>query len=378
MPRRSDSVSTRPAGADARPLTVPQLRILRELAGGAALTAAKLEDRAGGASDLRALASRGYVVEEELDLDGITERSWSITPLGKVAVAGSAVPARARDAGIEVPAIGCIAPWFGGCRKIAEAIGGLFRGVAWVGVPFAGGLSEIPWMLAAGVNAIALNDAHRHLINLARCMADPYAGARLYRRLRRQPFAAVTLRDAQAFCAMREPDVGAFIDIDEEAAFHYFIAAWMSRSAEAGKRREFEAGLAIRYGAGGGNSVLRYANATGFGIRAWRAILSRCSFSADDCFEFLARCNDRADGGIYADPPWPVVGAAYKHGFSDEQHEQLAEALLRFKASRVVVRTGGGPLIERLYTRAQWRWLANAGRDQANAVATEWVHLRNV
>lgn len=376
MPGRTGTAG---GAAGGKPLTVPQLRILRELAGGALLTAAKVDARAGGASDLRALAARGLVTRERIELDeGARETVWRIAPLGQAALGGAAVPARAADTEIEVPEIGAVAPWFGGCRRIAEAIGGLFKGVAWVGVPFAGGLSEIPWMLRAGVNAVALNDAHHHLMNMARTMADPVAGPRMARRLRRQPFAAEVLRDAQAFCAAREPDVGAMIDIDEEAAFHYFVSAWMSRSAEAGKKREFGAGLAIRWGAGGGNSVLRFANAAGFGIRAWRAILSRCSFSADDCFDFLARCNDRADGGIYADPPWPGVGAAYKHGFSDEQHAQLADALTRFERARVVARTGGGALIERLYPRARWAWLANAGRDQANAVAAEWVHLRNV
>jgi site-specific DNA-adenine methylase len=326
---------------------------------------------------LAGLASLGLVIDREIDVDGLKVRTWAITELGRTRLANAATVAlpTERSGDDELPDITALAPWFGSARRIAAAVGEALRGCAWVGVPFCGGLSEIGEILAAGANAVGLNDAHRHLVNLARVAADSDQGAQLYRRLRRQPFAAEVLRDAQAYCAENEPD--GFDDKgDFTAAFYYFICAWMSRSAEAGKAREFDAGLAIRYGGGGGNSVLRYWNAVG-GLRAWRWILSRCSFSSDDAFEFLGRCNDRDDAGIYIDPPWPAPGAGYKHKFDEEQHRRLAARLLEFKKARVVVRTGGGALVEALYPRSLWRWGESAGRTQGNRVYTEWLLVRN-
>jgi hypothetical protein len=365
-------------------LSVAQVRILQVLAASMGVSRGKLEARAGGATDLEVLQKAGLVAPVALDIDGAAEKAWCITGAGEArlaAVAPAALPedgAKGRPGRFEQPRIGAVVPWFGSSRRYASAVGEQFKGISWVGVPFCGGLSEIPSILAAGVNAMALNDKHGHLINLMRVMASPEAGPRLYRQLRRAPFCASILKSAQDYCdahPLRRPASPDYPP-DYQAAVSYFISAWMARSAEAGKDGEFKAGLAIRYGAGGGNSAVRFQNAV-FSIRAWRTILGRCSVSCDDAFDFLARCNDREDGGIYSDPPWLVVGDAYKIKFSEPEQVRLAEALVGFKKARVVIRTGGGKLIERLYPRSKWKWLEVAGRDQANSVKVEYLLRRN-
>jgi site-specific DNA-adenine methylase len=359
---------------DAQALSVNQLRILKRLEKGGALRRSKIEDEVGGASALANLAAIGLVAEHVLDLDGIEERAFAITSEGKKRLKGAALPSLTKrdDEDDESPAISAIAPWFGSARRVATSIGEAMRGCKWVGVPFCGGLSEIPAMLSAGVNAIALNDTHAHLINMARVMADVKLGAVMFRRLRRMPFCEATLRNAQSYCSQFEPDD--YPDVD--AAVFYFVCAWMARSSDIGKKKEFNSGLAIRYAAGGGNSVLRYFNAVG-GLKAWQKILSRCSLSCDDAFEFIPRCNDRKDGGIYCDPPWPDVGHAYKQRFSDKDWEHLSNQLEVFNQSRIVVRTCKCELTERLFRKDKWRWLEMLGRTQHNDNKTEYLLTRN-
>lgn len=365
MPRKTPA-------SEPGPLTPVELRALRELARRPAMSRTRLEEVVGS-SNVGRLPELGLIAVEELVMDHGTERAWVISAKGREAIKGAAHVLAPSSNGEAQPDIGALAPWFGAARVTAGAVGEAMRGCKFVGIPFCGSLCEVPLMFQAGVNAIACNDAHRHLINMARCLADGTEGPRVYRRLRRQPFNAEVLCKSQEYCAAYDPEWED--QLDGEAAFHYFITAWMGRSAESGKRREFDAGLAIRYGAGGGNSVLRYFSAVK-GLRQWRSILERCSFSADDAFEFLARCNDRPDGGVYCDPPWPIVGKNYKHAFDDQRQAALAESLMGFKAARVVVRTGGGPLIERLYPKDVWSWRAILGRNQANAAAAEYLLVR--
>src|SRR5687767_7607129 len=62
-----------------------------------------------------------------------------------------------------------LAPWFGSARMIAPLIAKELRGCKWVGVPFAGGMSELAHIKAS---TIVVSDLHRHVINLARVVAE--------------------------------------------------------------------------------------------------------------------------------------------------------------------------------------------------------------
>ena len=98
--------------------------------------------------------------------------------------------------------IKCVAPWFGSNRLLAGVVGQALDGCEWVGVPFAGGMAEL---LQIGARTMAVNDLHRHVVNLARVMADERLGPRLYRVLRRQVFHPDVLAEAQATAAAAEP-----------------------------------------------------------------------------------------------------------------------------------------------------------------------------
>ncbi len=352
------------------------------LSGGAGLRRSKLEARAGSAAGLAELIAAGLVEEEVVDLDGLSERCLSATDeglaaLARAAPAGTKAGKNRSDEGADGNiddglAIKALVPWFGSTRRIAGAVGEALRGRAWIGVPFCGSLAEVPAMLAAGASAIACNDKHALLINLARTAAHPRLGPALWRRLRRQPFCDGLLADAQRTC--REGEVGNKPDLDLAEA--YFVAAWCGRSGNAGTDGELKGKLSRRWSASGGDSALRFARAT-FSLRAWRGMLERCSFSSLDAFDFLEKVKDDRKCAVYADPPWPGAGEAYLYHFSRAEHERLAVQLGGWKSTLAVVRTGGGKLIERLYPKsAGWRWLEVAGRNQGNRGFTEWLLIK--
>lgn len=270
------------------------------------------------------------------------------------------------------PTTTCIAPWFGSARMMAPAIGALLKGLRWIGIPFCGGLPEV---LEMDARTIVCNDVHRHVINLARVMADPQHGPALYRRLRRLPFCDDMLVESQGFCKCfkTRPEIDG---IDTDAAFHYFVACWMGRSGMAGIGDEFTGRISVRWNANGGDSNTRYRSAVK-SLSAWRRILQRCNFTCMDCFDFLERCEDKPGHAIYADPPWIDDGDRYKHQFSLEDHEKLAERLVVFRNSRIVVRLGIGPEVERLYPRDRWQWHIYEGRTQGNNSKAEVLLVRN-
>jgi site-specific DNA-adenine methylase len=272
-----------------------------------------------------------------------------------------------------------LVPWFGSNRMLAATVGRQLAGCAWVAVPFAGGMSEVPHI---GARTLLVNDLHRHLINLARTVADPVAGPKLYRRLRRRLFHPDDLARAQARCRAREhgPEQigqlfgGAWNENAEpqlDWAEDYFVAAWMSRSGVAGTGGEFTGGLAVRYNAGGGDSVVRFQNAAR-GLVAWRREFRRCQFTTEDAFAVIERRVKDADGtGVYCDPPFPGPGDAYAHTFGEDGQRRLARLLAGFTKARVVARFYDHPLIRELYPEGRWRWLRQAGRKQTNDAAPE-------
>ena len=259
-----------------------------------------------------------------------------------------------------------IAPWFGCARMLAEEVGKLLKGCRWVGIPFGGGMPEVA---AIDATTIVVGDLHRHVINLANVIKDPYMGVRLIRRLRREAFHDDTLRESQEWCK-RHTEYPATDCRDVEAARHYFIACWMSRSGKSGIDDEFNGRLPVRWNANGGDSCKRYQSAVR-SMNAFRRILQRVTLLVQDCFEFLSNCQDEPRHGVYCDPPFPDAGAKYKHKFTEAQHRQLAETLLRFRKATVVCRFYDHPLIRELYPTGKWHWHHFTGRKQSNADAPE-------
>lgn len=266
--------------------------------------------------------------------------------------------------------VGTLVPWAGGNRMAAEEVGRAMDGKPYAAVVFAGGMSEIPCMRAT---TIVVNDLHKHVINLARVVADPTLGPRLYRCARRKSLHVDELRESQE--AARGWD-GKGLSFD--AALSYFVSQWMGRNGASGGPGEFKSPLSVRWKSGGGDSAVRYASAVR-GISAWRKILGRCTFHSLDWRVFLSRVKDDPKTAIYADPPWPGLGdEMYSHKFTEGDHRSLAERLGQFQRARIVLRYLDCPLAVELYRqRDRWSWKRYANRNQGNNPVAEVLIVKN-
>lgn len=246
------------------------------------------------------------------------------------------------------------------------------RGCSCVAVPFAGGMCEVPHFMA---NVILVNDLDRHVINLGRVVRtnrrelQEAADAKL--------FHPDELAEAHAYCRAVETFGVSYVRSEFDWAVNYFCASWMTRGGKGGTDGEFEAGLSIRWKSGGGDSVVRFRNATE-GLADWERTMRRCTFTTLDAFDFLAECRERdiQENGIYCDPPWPEDGDKYAHKFGESQHAKLRDVLEAFDNSRIVVRYGDHPLIRALYAESRWTWHMLNGRTQANNQKREVLLVR--
>ena len=224
-------------------------------------------------------------------------------------------------------------------------------------------------------SSIAVNDLHRHVINLAMVVADQQARREMMRRLMGYPFHPDMLRAAQEYCRRTEPITWQGLDI--ALATNYFVCCWMGRSNKSGGVDEFNGGISTRWNANGGDSNTRYRSALR-GLVEWGRIMRRCSFTCLDAFEFIDKCPDTRETGIYVDAPWPDDGDKYKHKFDEEKQRRLAKRLAEFQDARVVIRFGDHPLIRELYPdvlSTNWHWLPVDGRTQTNDTKRELLIL---
>lgn len=262
--------------------------------------------------------------------------------------------------------------WFGSNTENAAAVGRLLGGCRFVGIPFAGGMSEVPFITAKQILA---NDLHRHIINLCAVVANDDMRPSLAKAADEMPYHPdiLVLAQRQAASFGGEP----FTTPNYDAALAYFVSVWMGRGGKAGTTGEFNGALPIRWNAGGGGSNRRYRTAIE-ALGAWGETFRRCEFTCMDGLEFVLKFKDEPGHGLYVDAPWPDAGEEYLHQFSEADQDALARLLVQFQHARVVVRFGEHPLIRRLYPEPVWTWLAGESRDQANAVKPEWLICRNL
>lgn len=275
--------------------------------------------------------------------------------------------------------IRALAPWFGGCRTIAETIGAELGRLGWCGVLFAGGMPELPHIRTQAGVAI---DLHRHMINLARVVADDALLCRMIRRVDRLLFHSDVLAAAQHRCLNREHETSGGLwangaaasgDPDVEWAADYFVCCWMGRGGYSGRGGELTQSISVRYTASGGSSAKRWRSAVE-SLRAWGKVLERWQFVCEDAFKFIARLKPQDRAGIYADPPWVDAGDEYIHRFTTAQHVKLAHELTKLAdfGYRVVIRYGDCQLIRDLYPpRSRWLWHRATTRDQRNGEVSE-------
>lgn len=262
--------------------------------------------------------------------------------------------------------------WYGSNRTLAENVGKLLGDCEWIGVPFAGGMSELKHLKA---RTMLVSDLHRHIVNLAIVTRDNCK--ELQQLLDALPATHPDiLESAQKRCIEIENrpaiPINAYTQGNLRWAMDFFVCGWMARSATAGTEREFDTGLGVRWIASGGDSAVRFRNATE-SLAAWSAIFKKCTFVCLDVFDFLAEAleRDREGHGLYLDPPFPGPGDKYKHKFNEVKHRDLAQALLVFKYTKIVCRFYDHPLIRELYPEPTWKWYRFTGRKQSNNEAPE-------
>ena len=257
-----------------------------------------------------------------------------------------------------------LAPWLGGCRMIAKETGKALDGCEWVGIPFAGGMSEVPHIKARG---LLVNDLHRDIINLANAVCIPEFRGWIKEQADAMIFHPDCLKTAQDACKSAPPPRNS---TDALRALNYFVAVWMGRSGKAGTDDEFDGNLAMRFTASGGGSNTRYRSAIE-SLEAWGQTLKRCEFSCLDWRVFMTKCQDKPKHGLYVDAPWPKDGGNYLHKFTETDQQELAVALGKFDQCRVVVRYGDHPLIRELYPESAWTWHMMTSRTQGNNAKAE-------
>jgi len=357
------------------------LRALRDHTGGT--TAAGLGGKAGlsghaSTSVLKELVEMGLANCQEIDVDGIKETIWVAARAGDVCKDGgnSVLPdVKARRDGNLGARPSTLMPCFGSNRLLASRVGELLGGLHWVGVAFAGGMSELPWIAA---RTVVVNDLHGGAINLAKVAADGRLGPQMYRNLRRMPLHQDLLAEANAVCAEMES-----ADAENDGipnlrwAVSCFYAAWAGRNGLALTKEEYKSKLSTRWDAGGGDSAVRLARATG-SLLTWRKILSRMTFVRMDALEFIAKVKDRKGHGVYCDPPFDGnPGTAYKYQLPDVARRRMAEALGSFCNARAVVRSYRTKLTGELFPRSEWEWVETVGRKQTNQTGPEVLLVKN-
>lgn len=260
--------------------------------------------------------------------------------------------------------------YFGSNTENASEVGRILEGCSWVGLPFAGGMSEVPYITA---REIVANDLHRHVINLCQIIADKDRRDRLVEFADALPYHTESLNTAQKFCREFKFEDGPCF----QAACWYFVSSWMGRGGNTGTDAEFKCSLPIRWTAAGGGSNQRYRTAIE-ALEFWGQAFRRCEFLCLDGFEFIGKVKDISENGLYVDAPWPGAGDAYLHKFSDDDHVRLASDLSRFQKARVVVRYGDCELVRSLYSDRYWKVQTANSRNQANAIGTDLYIVRNM
>jgi site-specific DNA-adenine methylase len=247
----------------------------------------------------------------------------------------------------------------------------------WIGVVFAGGMPEVPYLQS---RTVVVNDLHRHIVNCARAVRDH--GSAMTDYLERTLFHPDELFRAQEYCQTIElckfvsdeeisAEVEGFNGCHFGAAVNYFVSQWMGRSGQASTESEFEGKISTRWTSSGGDSNTRFRSASN-AIADFSIAFQRCNFTRLDFRAFLKNVKDSPTHGIYLDPPWPDAGEAYRHSFTEHDQNELAGMLGSMKHIKVVLRYGDHPLIRRLYREINgWTWRYSSGRTQGNNSLSE-------
>lgn len=259
-------------------------------------------------------------------------------------------------------AVSSLVQWFGGNRMHAEKVGQLMGKQDLIGIPFAGGLSELPFLQS---RQILVNDKHSHLYDLYQQIMKN--DGPMQNMLKMYPYHPQSLADAKSKLTSDSPF---------ERSLSYFAINWLTRCS-GGMEKEGEGSLAMRFTASGGSSIARWNSAVD-GIPKWAALLrTKCECTCLDWREFRDKWNDRKGHGLYLDPPWIGAGDDYLHKFTLQDHRELSDWARSLNNTRVVVRHADCSEYQCNYDKdAGWDWTYVDAKNQAGNSTGE-VLIRN-
>lgn len=232
----------------------------------------------------------------------------------------------------------------------AEKVGKLIGKQDLIGIPFAGGLSELPHMNS---RQILVNDKHKELFNLYWALKTH--PSEFIRVVKDGLYHPGTLENARQRLQS---------DLPFDRACGYFVVNWLTRCS-GGEEKEGEGSLAMRWTASGGSSIARWNSAVD-GLPKWAEILrTRCECTCLDWREFIEKWNDRKGHAIYLDPPWIEGGEKYVHKFTTKDHTDLAIWAGSLKETAIVLRHSDHPLYREMYQDTGWEWVQVNAKNQA-------------
>jgi DNA adenine methylase len=228
------------------------------------------------------------------------------------------------------------------------------------------------------------NDLHGGVVNLVRVVQDDELSVRLFDRLSRTAFCEHLHRTSVAWLEGFMGEWETFgppntATVNFNWAYHYFVASWMGRNGLAGTEKELATGFCKRFTSNGGDPAVRFRNAVE-SVPSWWLRLRGVTVLSEDAIGLAERIEDKVGTVVYADPPYLVKGAKYRHDFTEADHERLAVALRRFEKTRVVVSYYAHPKLQELYLDHGFRLVEKTTKKQmgnGEATAPEVLLIRN-
>ena len=253
--------------------------------------------------------------------------------------------------------------YFGSDSEVAAELASMLDQCKHVTIPFVGGAAILPHLKS---RAIVANDRHCDAVNFYRVMSGVCGESeqqRLIDRCQKTLSHPSEMEMAKIIIGDTDAPIG-------ERAWAFWAVCWIGRKGKGGTKHQ--GGLpSVRRTANGGTNASR-VRAAAADLTEWAKQFERCEWESIDFRELLPKVADRADCGIYCDPPWVGVGRNYLHNFEQADHRDLRDQLARFEATKVVVRYGDDPLIRTLYR--DWQIVEASSRDQCNATKGEvWI-----
>jgi DNA adenine methylase len=255
--------------------------------------------------------------------------------------------------------------WFGSDSEVAADLAALLDRCKHVTIPFVGGASILPHLKA---RAIVANDQHAQAINFYKCIAGVFGEESKQR--------TIQMCEASLSHPMELAYAGEMLSSRtfSDRAWGFWATCWIGRKGKGGTKGGVEL-PSVRWTAAGGTNASRI-KAAAADLHAWAKEFERCEWQQLDFRLILAKVKDRADCGLYCDAPWIGAGDDYLHGFTEQDHSDLATMLGRFEQAAIVVRYGDHPLVRELY--ADWNIIEASSRTQANERTGEIWITRNV